>query len=381
MRLRATVVALAAAAALVPIPAKGIERFYSTTFYPVWQSGMTAASNATTKAMLDMLIIGTLVAWLAIATVDIRKRGWRGLARIAFRTLAWSAVAYLAFLASWGLNYKRVPLADKLAFERSRVSPDTARTLAAAAVGQVNALYRRAYAEGFPASGVVDPRLASAFDRAQRELGATRTAIPGRPKHSWLDAYFRRAVVDGMTDPFFLETLTASDLLPFERTFVIAHEWAHLAGYANEGEANFVGWITCLRGDEAQQYSGWLFLYGEAAATLTRRERGDVSQRLDAGPRADLAASAARVARNENPRVAEAGWRVYNQYLKANHVEAGTRSYSEVVQLILGTRYRAAAVAPVAAHTMRYARLDTLSCETDRSGVTGAIAASRESPL
>ena len=161
---------------------------------------------------------------------------------------------------------------------------------------------RAAHAEGFPAAGVVDPRLASAFDRAQRELGAARTAVAGRPKHSWLDGYFRRAVVDGMTDPFFLETLTSSDLLPFERTFVIAHEWAHLAGYANEGEANFVGWITCLRGDEAEQYSGWLFLYGEVAATLTRRERADISQRLADGPRADLAASAERVARNVSPR-------------------------------------------------------------------------------
>ena len=147
-----------------------------------------------------------------------------------------------------------------------------------------------------------------------------------------------------MTDPFFLETLTSSDLLPFERTFVIAHEWAHLAGYANEGEANFVGWITCLRGDEAQRYSGWMFLYGEAVATLNRRERSDISQHLADGPRADLAASAERVAQNVSPRVAEAGWQVYNQYLKANRVEAGTRSYSEVVQLVLGTRFRTVAV-------------------------------------
>ncbi|HEY2907340.1 MAG TPA: DUF3810 family protein [Vicinamibacterales bacterium] len=344
MRWRAAVVALAAAAALIPLPPSAIERVYSGGIYPVWQPLMTAASNATTKSVFDLLIVGVLAMWLVVAAADIAKRRWRAIAPTAVRTVVWCAVAYLAFLASWGLNYRRVPLADKLAFERSRVSADSARALATTAVAQVNGLYRAAHAEGFPADGVVDPRLASAFDRAQRELGAARTAVAGRPKHSWLDPYFRRAVVDGMTDPFFLETLTSSDLLPFERTFVIAHEWAHLAGYANEGEANFVGWITCLRGDEGQQYSGWLFLYGEVAATLTRRERADVSQRLADGPRADLAASAERVARNVSPRVADAGWRVYNQYLKANRVEAGTRSYSEVVQLILGTRYRADAM-------------------------------------
>jgi hypothetical protein len=62
--------------------------------------------------------------------------------------------------------------------------------------------------------------------------------------------YFKAAGVEGMTDPFFLETLVAGDLLPFERPFVIAHEWSHLAGFANEGEANFLGWLTCMKGSE-----------------------------------------------------------------------------------------------------------------------------------
>jgi hypothetical protein len=86
------------------------------------------------------------------------------------------------------------------------------------------------------------------FAGVQRELGATRLAVPGRPKQTLLDLYFRRATVEGMTDPYFLETLIVSDLLPFERPFVVAHEWSHLAGFGDEGEANFVGWLTCLGG-------------------------------------------------------------------------------------------------------------------------------------
>ena len=48
----------------------------------------------------------------------------------------------------------------------------------------------------------------------------------------------------------------------------MAHEWGHLAGFADEGDANFVGWLTCLRGSVANQYSGWLFLYGELSRVL-----------------------------------------------------------------------------------------------------------------
>jgi len=59
-----------------------------------------------------------------------------------------------------------------------------------------------------------------------------------------------------MTDPYFLETLIASDLLPFERSFVAAHEWSHLAGIADEGEANLAGWLTCLRGGVPHSIAG-----------------------------------------------------------------------------------------------------------------------------
>lgn len=143
-----------------------------------------------------------------------------------------------------------------------------------------------------------------------------------------------------MTDPFFLETLIASDILPFERPHVVAHEWAHLAGFTDEGEANFIGWLTCVHGTPPQQYSGWLFLYSEVLAGLPRERAQSVSARLSAGPRTDLQALRDRSLREVNPRVSGAGWLVYDQYLKANRVEAGTASYAQVVQLVLGTGLR-----------------------------------------
>jgi hypothetical protein len=37
--------------------------------------------------------------------------------------------------------------------------------------------------------------------------------------------------------------------------------------------------------------------------------------------------------------VADAGWRVYDRYLKANRVASGTESYAEVVKLVLGVKF------------------------------------------
>jgi hypothetical protein len=184
----------------------------------------------------------------------------------------------------------------------------------------------------------IDSGLSAAFARATRDVGIGRAIVVARPKHSLLDWYFRRAGVDGMTDPFFLETLVAGGVLPFERPFVLAHEWSHLAGIADEGEANFVGWLACVRGPVADQYSGWLFLYGEFAGAVNPGDRAALSARLGPGPRADLRAIRDRFARDVSPRVSTAGWRIYDSYLKANRVEVGVASYAEVVRLVLGVR-------------------------------------------
>jgi hypothetical protein len=335
-------VLFAAAAALAPLPPALVERAYSTSLYLRLQRVVTSTSNLAPFALFDALLIVTLAAWLIAVGVDlVRHRGaWMLIvARLLLRTIVWSAAFYLVFLLVWGLNYRRVRLADKLRFDPHAISSDAAMSLATATVGQLNALHDRAHEMNWPGLAAVDPSLAASLDRTERELGAAATAVVGRPKLTLLDAYFRRAGVEGMTDPYFLETMVQSDVLPFERSFIVAHEWAHLAGYADESEANFVGWLTCLRASTPDRYSGWLFLYGELARAVRPRDRGELSARLAPGPLADIQAIARRLQRQLNPAVSAAGWRLYDRYLKANGVEAGTASYADVVRLVLGASF------------------------------------------
>jgi hypothetical protein len=332
----------AAAAAVAPLPSALVERAYSTSLYPRLQRVVTSTSNLAPFALFDVLIIVTLAAWLIAIGVDLARHhgSWaRIVARLVLRTIIWSAGFYLAFLLMWGLNYRRVRLADKLRFDARAISSDAALALATTTVDQLNALHDRAHEMNWPEPGAIDQSLIASLDRTERELGAATTAVAGRPKATLLDPYFRRAGVEGMTDPYFLETMVQSDVLPFERSFIVAHEWAHLAGFADESEANFVGWLTCLRGSIADRYSGWLFLYGELARAVPPRDRGALSARLAPGPLADMRAIAERVERQVSPIVSEAGWRVYDRYLKANRVPAGTASYGDVVRLVLGASF------------------------------------------
>jgi hypothetical protein len=339
-RLAAIVAAIGLAVA--PLGPTFVERWYSNALYPLIQPALTGASNRVPFALFDALV-AVLVAWLAWRVAGL-VRGSRGrwpmaLVRSSVALVAVAAALYVAFLAVWGLNYRRVPLREKLVFDARAISPAAARDLAETSAQRMNALHDAAHAEYGAERALAVETLAAAFGEAQRLVGVGWMATPARPKQSLLDVYFRSAGVDGMTDPFFLETLTVSDLLPFEQPFVVAHEWSHLAGFADESEANFVGWLAAVHGTPGAEYSGWLFLYGQAAAGLARSDRDEVSAELAAGPLRDIRAVADRVSRNVKPAVSMAGWRAYDRYLRANRVEAGTASYAQVVQLVLGTRF------------------------------------------
>jgi hypothetical protein len=336
---RVALVAVAAIGALVPIPAGDIDRLYSAGVYPVLQRGLTRASNMVPLALLDVLIVTTVVAVAVVSWREWRRAGGTTAAvRFVVRVMTITAVVYVGFLVFWGLNYRRTALTSALQFDAQRVTSDAAAQAAALAVARMNALHDAAHAAGFPSADAIDVQLVAGLRTAIADIGRGALIEPARPKRTMLDWYFRRAGVDGMTDPFFLETLVASDVLPFERPFIVAHEWSHLAGFADEGEANFVGWLACLRSPPSAQYSGWLFFYSEVGQSLGGREAMTIARRLEAGPRADLQAIRDRIVRQVSPQVAAAGWRAYDAYLKANRIEAGTKSYAQVVRLALGVR-------------------------------------------
>jgi hypothetical protein len=299
---------------------------------------MTALSNPVPWAVLDLLVLLVLVG-LGIRVVRVARTSPRKLhaaLAIPIEIAAVAAIVYLAFLGSWGLNYRREPLRTKIAFDAARVHEDALSDLAFHAVRRLNDLHGPAHAAAWPDPEEVTRTLAPALDASLRSLPGGGAALPGVPKRSLLSWYFERAAIDGMTNPFGLEVIVQPQLLPFERHAVIAHEWAHLAGYASEDEANFVGWLICLQGDAQARYSAWLAVYLHVSGGLPRDAAGALSRALAPGVREDLRAIRAR-ARRASPAIRAAAWRTYDGYLKANRVASGVRSYNEAVTLALGT--------------------------------------------
>src|SRR5262245_7877271 len=295
-----------------------VERWYSSAAYPLIQHLLTPISNLTPIAFLDVLALALVAGFVLLWVRALGSRGRRARAagKAAIVTLAGIGVIYVLFQIVWGLNYQRVRLPEKLVLDREAPSTAEVVALGRTAVERLNALHDAAYAQGWREPVWKNPSLVSASGDVQRMLGENTPAVVGRLKHSLFGVVFRWNGVDGMVNPFGLEVLANPDLLAFERPFVAAHEWAHLAGYADESEANFVGRLTTVRADVPSQYSGWMYLYWQIAGEIGQRDREALFNSLAAGPRRDLAAIADRLRRGEWQPFERVSWAAYDKYLK-----------------------------------------------------------------
>jgi hypothetical protein len=149
------------------------------------------------------------------------------------------------------MNYRRVPMESRLALERSGQHRPWSPFRRRAAM---NALHERTgsmeRAEWKCCPGVLG-------SRDSGTLTALPRGGPDRLKQTLL-GLLRWTGVDGMVNPFdsrSWRTGSASVRASLRR----GARGAHLAGFAHEAEANFVGFLTCRR-EVPAQCSGWLYL-------------------------------------------------------------------------------------------------------------------------
>ncbi len=164
--LRVLLVMTALAAAVVPLPPRLVEAWYSHRIYPVIQRGVTPLSNAVPIALLDVAALALLLALVIGFWRRLRLGGLaRTLVSSALTILTLTAALFLIFLGLWGLNYRRLPLDEKLDYDRNRVTREAATKLGDYAVREVNALHAAAHeSAGVDRSGTPQPSLEMAFD-------------------------------------------------------------------------------------------------------------------------------------------------------------------------------------------------------------------------
>ncbi len=338
--------AAAALTGLWPLPAELVERVYSDGLYGEMQPRVTALTNLVPWALLDVLVAGAvalgvagLARWRGASHGSARRR-W---AALAASVLVSVAALYLCFLGAWGLNYRRMPLDRRLEFDPARVTTERVVALAEQATRALNDRYEEAHRLPWPSIETLPERFGPQLADTARALRLSWAPRAGRPKASLLAFYLRWAAIAGVTNPLGLEVIPNPDTLPFERHAVMAHEWAHLAGFAHEAEANAVGWLMCMGGDAQARYSGWLGVWPELIAAAPRAERKRLRDQLAPGPARDFQAIVDRTAAGAIRPVTRVAWGGYDLFLRSQHVREGVASYGGVVRLLAGSALAARA--------------------------------------
>lgn len=342
-------IALVVAALLVaeaPFPPGFIENTYANGFFAALNASLVPLTNRVRFALGD-LEAGLLVAGLVTVWARALRRGAEAppirVLRALAHTVGIAAFVVLAFNVLWGLNYRRATVATRVDFDAARVTPAAVSAFSDRIVGILNADVAAAHARAATESEAeMRAELARDWEPVIARLGDRWPVVVTVPKTTIADRFYEAAGVGGQYDPFAFETILNASFLPFEIPRALAHEWSHVGGFGDEGDANLIGTIACLRSsDPLIRYSGAFWTYGE----LPDADR----KRLKLAPAvvADFKASQARFERYYNPRLFDLSWHVYDRYLRANGVSGGVVSYSHDLQMLVGTRFDAAGL-PVA---------------------------------
>ncbi len=328
------------------LPASVIESAYSRGIYPFIAFLLGSVSDAVPFSIAEVLA-GLIVIVMIYVPIRILRTGGpdrltigerlrRLLGIVAYTTVVGACLGFVAFQLLWGLNYHRVPLETRIGWNEANL----ARTNFVARLEEFATRASKERSIGpLEWSSSVETATVDALDQVVARLDGAPVFCARRPKTLFVNGYFAALGIHGITIPFTHEAHHRSDLFDFERPFVVAHERAHLAGYAPEAEANFVAYHACIVSrDPLARYSALLRIYGHFRNAASPEERVNADAKLSPAVKADLVAIATRN-RNEQSKLQEVSRSVNDSYLKANAVAEGVGDYGRVVKLLLGVPF------------------------------------------
>jgi hypothetical protein len=318
---------------VAPLPAASVESLYSRGLYRIIQPAVAKVAGLVPFALFDLVVIlacALTLRWFVIAILLPRTNGVRSFARAA--TL-W-ATLLIVFAMTWGLNFRRLPLTASPEFDASRLTPEAVRDLAVLTVRNLNEIHKT-LPKQWPSEIEMRAAMAPLFLSASEDLEGWRPAI-SQPKATLLHWFMPRTGINGYYLSLLHEIAINPELLPHERPYVLAHEWGHGLGHANESEASYVGWLACDRGPPWARYGAWMRVLDYLTDDLSRDELRVILGPLDEGVRRDYNARIQRARKNVRPAMRRLNVAVTDGAAAVGRVDDSQRDYDLMIQLIIG---------------------------------------------
>ena len=329
---------------------------YTTRIYPIIGSLLSPISGLFPFAVGDIFIALSIVWVIFYPIYEIKwrkqlakrffflaaKRGCYPKKKVVFgRVAEYLLWVYAWFYIAWGLNYSQPNIYCRTGMKPVEVSEAKFREFAYRYADSINSL-----SEEF--NGMVDDglknRVRDAVLKGYNEIGAKEgiNAPFNQHPHAKTMLFTPLSSMSGVTGsmgPFFCEFTLNGDIRPHDYPAIYAHEFAHLLGIANEGEANFYSYIVCTASsDKAVKFSGYYHIFFHVLRNvfdILGEKEGEKFLKYIRPEIIQLAKSDRNYWLSKRCKVLDAAQDfIFDLYLRGNHVAEGRKSYSGVVGLI-----------------------------------------------
>lgn len=345
---------------------------YTTRIYPIIGSLLSPISGLFPFAVGDIFIALSIVWVFFYPIYEIKwrkqlakrffflaaKRGCYPKKKVVFgRVAEYLLWVYAWFYIAWGLNYSQPNIYCRTGMKSVEVSEAKFREFAYRYADSINYLSEETAFDDQRESqfnGIVDDglknRVRDAVLKGYNEIGAKEGINAPFNQHSHAKTMLFTPLssmsgVTGSMGPFFCEFTLNGDIRPHDYPAIYAHEFAHLLGIANEGEANFYSYIVCTASsDKAVKFSGYYHIFFHVLRNvfdILGEKEGEKFLKYIRPEIIQLAKSDRNYWLSKRCKVLDAAQDfIFDLYLRGNHVAEGRKSYSGVVGLILAWESR-----------------------------------------
>ena len=326
-----------------------IETYYSTFFYKTIATVLSAVTGFLPFSLAELIIVCFSIFVLYYVSkmffhlYKYKNKRLETLKNFGLNTLAVFGVIYFSFQLLWGFNYQRLSIDKIFELNIQKSSSTEVVELCKILIKNSNSLRENLNEDK---NGVMELPYNKRYMLKTAYLGYSKASLKypklrgyyGTPKSILLSIPMCYTGFTGFYFPFTSEanvnTADPDSILPF----ATSHEMAHQRGYAKEDEANYIAYVACINHPDIYfKYSGTLNALTYSFNALKENDSQKYNELL-------LTCSSS-VLKDLNYK--ESFWQGYSgtiekigdtindTYLKSQNQESGTKSYGEMVDLLL----------------------------------------------
>lgn len=326
------------------------EIIYSKGIYPVISFLLGSVSDLVDYSITELLIIiisAILLVRIFYGLYQLirRRRTFKNLLlHFLKQSFVLVSIILFCFYLFWGYNYYRKPLeakSEKINTEKDITEKLFEETLFLF-INKANDLYYTNIARNGYSFEKLNDVINKAVADAVYDLDKIKINPAKKMKIS-LTNILEYSSNLGVISPFMLESHISKELIDAELPFIMAHEKSHLYGYANETEANFIGFYACVKsGDSYLEYSAYSqmlrYLLSQYRANVTEEEYEEIYSLIREEIRDEYVEQRQRYKKYDTV-FSQIVRSVYDLYLRANNTKGGVAAYSRVTQLVIKSKW------------------------------------------